>query len=294
MPEPRRARRIAAILGLVALATAPALATAIPATAAPVAPAAVHRGPTDQVSFSLPALQPDFGYQKQGTILRRSIDILNDGIDSITIDSAPLTALAAPFTLKSTTLSSTTVIAPGARGSFLVEYTAPSAGTDSLQTITLTATDHDRPGTYSQSISFIGHSLSTPRAYFELINPAGSATLDLGSVKAGTSVTKTITIQVFGIDPLEFDQRNITVTTSDPAARVTVVNAVFGNGAIYRPGSSPTFDVTFTPGTAGAFSGSLRVIADVRNGDPETAPVDDVMPFVANVTPGRAWPNPPG
>lgn len=250
-------------------------------------PAAVA-APGDQVSVSTPGLLPDFGYVKQGQTVQRTIELLNDGIDNITIDPAPLSALAAPFTLVGTTLAAGDVIAPNSRRSLTVRYTAPAAGTVSSQPITLTIADHDVVGVGgSTTLVFEAHALATDRAHFDVTTPDGTASLSFGSVEVGASTTRRLTLEVKGIDPLFFVNSAVTILDSsgNPAPVVRIAGSSFGTAGVrYLPGETATLDLQFSPTAAGTFSGVVRITGQVSNGNPETPSVIVVTPFTAAAT----------
>src|SRR4051794_21755422 len=93
-------RRVAVAVAVIGVA----LVAAAAATPAVAASSGVHRGPADFVSVAITGGNPDFGYLKEGNSVTRTISLQNDGRDGWSMDPAPLAALAAPFTLVSTTL----------------------------------------------------------------------------------------------------------------------------------------------------------------------------------------------
>ncbi|GLK16377.1 choice-of-anchor D domain-containing protein [Herbiconiux flava] len=249
-----------------------------------VAPASA--APGDQISVSLPVLTPDFGYVKQGSVIPRTIELLNDGIDSITIDPAPLSALTSPFALSSTTIVGGNVIAPGQRRTISVTLTAPPAPTVANQAVTLMLVSNDRVGSMPLTLNFHSESLTTARAHFDIATPDGSATLGFGSVKLGTAVTRRLTLTVGGIDPLSFGEGDVKVTDSSGATvgAVRVTGSSFGAGTTYRPMESATVDLTFTPTAAGTFSGAVTITGRTMNGNPEAPSVVVALPFTAAAT----------
>jgi hypothetical protein len=249
-----------------------------------VAPASA--APGDQISVSLPGLGPDFGFVKQGSVIPRTIELLNDGIDSITIDPAPLSALTSPFALTSTTIVGGNVIAPGQRRTISVTLTAPPAPTVANQAVTLMLVSNDRVGSMPLTLNFHSESLTTARAHFDIATPDGSATLGFGSVKVGMAVTRRLTLTVGGIDPLSFGEGDVKVTDSSGATvgTVRVTGSSFGAGTTYRPMESATVDLTFTPTAAGTFSGAVTITGRTMNGNPEAPSVVVALPFTAAAT----------
>ncbi|MBF4572217.1 choice-of-anchor D domain-containing protein [Herbiconiux sp. VKM Ac-1786] len=246
-----------------------------------VAPASA--APGDQISVSLPGLTPDFGYVKQGSVVPRTIELLNDGIDSITIDPAPLSALTSPYSLVSTTIAAGDVIAPGQRRTISVTLTAPPAPTVANQPVTLMMVSSDRPGMTPLTLAFHSESLTTARAHFDVKTPDGAATLGFGSVTVGTPVSKRLTLTVAGIDPLSFSEGDVRVTDSGGATvgTVRVTGSSFGAGTTYRPMESATVDLTFTPTAAGSVSGTITITGRTMSGNPEAPSVVVALPFTA-------------
>ncbi|MCS5724048.1 choice-of-anchor D domain-containing protein [Herbiconiux sp. CPCC 203407] len=284
MSHHRRLRR--SLLASVLLAGLLGVGLGAAVGAGPV-PAAVA-APGDQVSVSMPGLPPDFGYVKQGQTVQRTIEILNDGTDSITIDPAPLSALAAPFTLVGTTLAAGDVIAPNSRRSLTVRYTAPAAGTVSSQPITLTIADNDVVGVGgSVTLVFAAHALATDRAHFDVTTPDGAASLSFGSVEVGSSTTRRLTLAVKGVDPLVFVNGAVSIldTSGNPAPGVRIAGSSFGTAGVrYLPGQTATLDLQFSPTAAGTFSGVVRITGQVSNGNPEAPSLTVVTPFTAAAT----------
>lgn len=279
----RRSRSTAAVAAAL-LAVGMLGGIAAPASAAPM----------DQVSVSLPRLGPDFGYVKQGSVIPRTIDILNDGVDPITIDPAPLSALAAPYSLTSTSLVVGEVIAPGQRRTVTVTLTAPPAPAMPKQTVTLVAVDHDRPGTVALPLTFAAESLTTERAHFDASASGGIAPLSFGSVEVGSSVTRQLTLSVLGIDPLSFAEADVAVldTSGSPVPSMRVSASSFGTGKTTPPLGRATLDITFLPTGAGSLSGTIVIMGRPMNGDPEAKGVTQVIPFRASATAVMVPPTP--
>jgi hypothetical protein len=286
MSHPRRLHRSLLASVLLAGVLGVGLGVGVGIGSGPI-PAAVA-APGDQVSVSVPGLLPDFGYVKQGQTVQRTIELLNDGTDSITIDPAPLSALAAPFTLVGTTLAAGDVIAPNSRRSLSVRYTAPAAGTVSSQPITLSIVDNDVAGVGgSVTLMFAAHALATDRAHFDVTTPDGAASLSFGSVEVGSSTTRRLTLAVKGVDPLFFAEGAVAIldTSGNPAPGVRIAGSSFGTAGVrYLPGQTATLDLQFSPTAAGTFSGVVRITGQVSNGNPETPSLIVVTPFTADAT----------
>jgi hypothetical protein len=251
-----------------------------------VAPASA--APGDQISVSLPGLTPDFGYVKQGSVIPRTIELLNDGVDSITIDPAPLSALTSPYALVSTTIAAGDVIAPGQLRTISVTLTAPPAPAVANQPVTLTLVSNDRVGSTPLALNFHSESLTTARAHFDVATPDGAATLGFGSVKVGAAVTRRLTLTVRGIDPLAFSEGDVRITDSSetPISAIRVSGSSFGASTTYRPGETATVDLTFTPTAAGPFSGAITITGRTMNGNPEAPNAIGAVAFAAVASAG--------
>ncbi|MFB2598878.1 hypothetical protein ACEXQE_13875 [Herbiconiux sp. P17] len=265
-------------------------------TPATAAPSGALRGPTDFVSVAVTGGNPDFGYVKAGVALTRTISFQNDGLDGWSMDPAPLAALAAPFTLVSTTLIAGQEVEPGQTRSITLKYTAPAAGTVSNQTVNLKAVDFDNPGSLNFALEFKGHSLDTDRSYFEVTTAAGAGTVDFGTVKVGETAKVSMKILVRGIDPMKFTDGQISVLNSSgmPVPGVTVSQSSFGTGGVtYRPGQTATCELSFTPATAGTILGTLTVSGKQMSGDPEAKDfVATLSVRAVAVTPSSPTPTP--
>lgn len=250
--------------------------------AAAVGGGAALAAPGDPLSVVLEGQSPDFGYLKTGTSLTHTLTVRNEGLDAITIDPTPLVALTAPFTLNSTTLVAGGRIGSGETRTITVTYTAPAAGTTSSRPITLNVLDLDAAGSTVVELGFIGRSLATNRAHFQV----DRAAVDFGTLQVGASVTRRLTITVGGIDPLLFKESAVVARTGAgaalPGARVSASS--FGAGMTVKPGETATVDITFTPTTAGPVTGTLTLVGQVNNGDPEPPNVTVVLPISATVT----------
>ncbi|GAA2226457.1 choice-of-anchor D domain-containing protein [Herbiconiux moechotypicola] len=281
MPVPfsrRRPRAFAALAAAVLAGTAlGGLALVVPAASAV---------PGDPTSISLSGPGSDFGAVKTGTTVTRTLTLLNDGTGAIMVDPAPLSALAAPFTLVSTTLDSMDFIEAGTSRTFTVKYTAPAVGTDSMQIVTLTAKNIDGVSPSSTlPIKFAGRSLATDRSFFVVTGPDGAAKADFGTTPMGTAVDRALTITVQGIDDLSFSIADISIADGSgaPLTSVAVGASDFGVGTKYKPGQSASFTLRFTPAATGPVTGTVTVAGRQMNGDPEAPNVVVQVPITAFV-----------
>jgi hypothetical protein len=281
-----------AVTAAVATAAVVMVGFAAPAAAAP--PVGALRGPSDPISLALTGPSPDFGFVKEGRVIVRDIELLNDGMDGLVVDPAPLASLTSPFTLVSTTIVAGDEIDPGETRTIRVSYLAPTAGTTSLQPIVLTLNDADAPGMSPYTLNFRGQSLATDRSAFELSTSDGRAVVDFGSIRAGQTVTKTLVVTVRGVDPLRFMETAVTIRNAAgmPLGVVTLTRSTFGTGRTLNPGESAVFDLTFRPTVDGTFAGSVTVTGQA-NGDPEASNVTQSLPITAvALTPATPTPTP--
>lgn len=197
-----------------------------------------------------------------------------DGVDSspeqtFTIENNGSTDLA----VTNTTLSNTTdftltqtpssTVAAGASTDFAVQFTTATPGTYTT-TVSIDNSDADEtPYTFT-----IEATAGTPEAdVFVETSPrtplSDGGTFDFGTVTAGASSTETFTIENNGDATL-----SISPPSSIPGA--FNVTAIGGSAPPLAPGEAFTFDVTFTPSGATAFSESFSV----TNNDPDENPYD--------------------
>ncbi len=278
MPSSSVLKRAFTTLVVAGIALTGAVITSAPATAAP----------SDPLSIIIDGKNGNFGPVKTGTVVSRTITLLNEGMDSVTIDPAPLSTLTAPFVLTGTTIKAGEVIATGQRRTLTVQYTAPAVGTVSSQTITLTALDASGTDTVAVPLRFDAQSLATDRASFTATQPDGRAALAFGSVKMGSQATVRLTIAVAGIDPLRFTEGDVVVRDSAGAALSTVkiASSSFGAGATLMPRDTGTVDLRFSPTKAGSVTGTVTIVGRVMNGDPEAPSVTVILPLTAEAVPG--------
>ncbi|WP_368497876.1 choice-of-anchor D domain-containing protein [Herbiconiux sp. A18JL235] len=252
------------------------------------APGPAMAAPSDPLSVIIEGKDGNFGPVKTGTVITRTITILNEGMDSVTIDPAPLGTLTAPFVLTGTTIKAGDVIATGQRRTLTVQYTAPAAGTVSSQTVALTALDVSGIGSFTLPVRFDAQSLTTDRASFTATQPDGRAALAFGSVKTGSQATVRLTITVAGIDPLRFTEGDVVVRDSAGAALSTVkiASSSFGAGATLMPRDTGTVDLRFSPTKAGSVTGTVTIVGRVMNGNPEAPSVTVILPLTAEAVSG--------
>jgi hypothetical protein len=278
----------------IAVATAAVVMVGFAAPAAAEPSDGALRGPGDPISLALTGPSPDFGFVKQGRVIVRDIELLNDGMDGLFIDPTPLSSLTSPFTLVSTTIVAGDEIDPGEARTIRVSYLAPAAGTTSLQPVVLMLQDADAPGMAPFTLNFRGQSLATDRSAYDLSTSDGSAAVNFGTIRPGQTVTKTLLITVRGVDPLRFMETAVTIRNAAgmPLGVVTLTSSTFGTGRTLNPGESAVFDLTFRPTADGTFSGSVTVTGQA-NGDPEASNVTQSLPITAvALTPVTPTPTP--
>ncbi|MCU1478281.1 MAG: hypothetical protein JWQ64_2974 [Subtercola sp.] len=271
-----RTRRAAVALAALAV-LAGAVVVAAPAQAAPP-------------DFQLVSGNPDFGFVKEGSVVTQTFSLLNDGDDDIIIDPTGLGGLNVPFVVTAIDFTGH-VIPQNGHASFTVRYTAPTAGTNTSQPIVLTATDQTDLSTTTLPITFTAKSLATDPGHFAITNSGGGSGVDFSSLTVGDTVKRTVTLSNDGVIPLRFMNSALTVEDESGAAvpSITISNSSFGDaGAVYQPGESATFDLTYTPTESGSLSATVHIVGVNASTFPELPNVIedlDVVGSAAAVTP---------
>ena len=215
------------------------------------------------LEFVISSGSPDFGYVKQGNVVTQTITLLNSGDDDIAINPLGLGNVTTPFVVGNIDFSAATTVVHGAHVSFNIQYTAPAAGTNSVQPITLTAADLTHPGPVAiLPITFAAKSIATEPADFTITPDAGTSTIDFGMPTVGTAATATVTLTNDGVLPLAFADGSITLQNSSGAtlSEVTLTGSSFGTaGMVYQPGESATFQLTFAPTATAPIDGLVSI-----------------------------------
>ncbi|RFA08299.1 hypothetical protein B7R54_02965 [Subtercola boreus] len=242
----RRALGALAVLGAFAFVGG---VTAAPANAVPL-------------DFVVSSGDPDFGFQKTGTVQTRTFALLNSGDDDITIEAPTLRTLSAPFAASAISFTNTTVIAPTGHATFTVTYTVPAVGMPSDVPVVLFATDQVTGDMRLLTLRFKGTPTATDPAHFTATTSGGGTSADFGTVSVGSFAAKDVTLTVDGVLPIRFSTDNITIVDSagNPLPSVKVTASSFGTaGAVTNPGVTAAFELTYSPLAAGSFTGSARV-----------------------------------
>lgn len=183
----------------------------------------------------------NFGSVTVGSTSSQQVTLSNTGTDTATISAVNITGASSSFSVSGVGISST--IAGGAKLTVTVNFTPQATGavtatasivsdaTNSPTTITASGTGSTSGGTGNPAIG---------------VSPGS---LDFGSVNTGTSSVKTITVTNTGTGTL-------TVTSA------TVTGTGFSSGGAAFPlnltaGQSANVAITFSPATAGSYSGSV-------------------------------------
>ncbi len=261
------------------------VATALAAFGGGLLAAPASAAPGDDLSVAVSGIQ-DFGYQKQGTTVTRTLSVINDGLHDVKIDPSNLAGLAAPFSA-TTTINPTVAIAPNESKLIVVSYAAPAVtGMANMVTITLPVYDEIVAGASTTlTLNLRGQSLATDPAYFEAIPASTGTTLDFGTVRPGGTSSAGINLQVGGAIPLTFreDRVNAFDIGGNPISNVRVTASSFGRGASYNPGGKASVELTFTPTVLGTYAGVIQIVANESRMGGEDATVIVNLPFTALV-----------
>lgn len=185
-----------------------------------------------------------FGNVPTGGIVTSSVNVTNTGTSTTTITG--VTAPAAPFTATSLPPAGTT-LAAGASLSLPIRFAPTSTGDKNAQLVVTSSTG-------SVTVPLTGTGVTgAPKL---TITPTD---LDFGSIPVGMTVTKTFDINNTG---------NLLLTLSKaapPAAPFIVANPV-SEGQQLSPDDTIRQSVTFTPTTAGQFSGTYQITGNDGTG----------------------------
>lgn len=202
-----------------------------------------------------------FGSAQVGASVVRTFTIRNTGdvnLSEIVITKSG--AEAADFSVGS---PGATSVAPGGSTTFDVTFT-PSATGARAAAIHITSNDaNENP--FDVSLSGTG---TTPAAEIVVEQPAGtdltdgSSTVAYGSATAGASVVKTFTVRNTGLATLS----GLAVSKDGADAAEFIVGSL-GSTSL-APGGSTTFDVTFSPASAGAKSAAIHVASNDGDENP--------------------------
>lgn len=259
----RSLTRLAAIAATALAVAAGSLVAAAPASA----------GPTDDYSISFGP--SDFGSVPEGSVKQITIEVKNDGKQSITIDTAALASFAYPFKLDSTTIKAGEVLSPGMTRELKVSFTGGLPKTSVKTKIAFTAQSVVVPvvsKTYDLELSAASIAAATN---YEVTDPAAGDILDFGEVGLGSTGTKTITIVNNGTTSLTFDSAGQTARDmkGNPVP-VTFRGAPFTT--VVAPGASTTFTLDFAPTAEGRLDGFITLV-----GSAGMASVTRIVEFTA-------------
>jgi len=205
----------------------------------------------------------DFGVVDVGSQTTKTFTVRNDGGSSLLASNPGLEGPNFDQFILESPWTPFLILNPGESSTFDVTF-SPTASGPFTVTLQLTNNDPDE-NPFDIQISGIGL-IGAPE--IEIEQPAGinlsdgSGTVDFGSTAVGTHTVRTFAIRNTGL--LQLGGLALTKTGTD-AAR-------FSLGALgvtsLDPGASTSFDVTFTPSTAGPFSASIEVASNDADENP--------------------------
>jgi hypothetical protein len=177
----------------------------------------------------------------------QSVTISNDGGSSLTVTKASVNAAG----IKITGATFPMVVGAGKQATFDVVFTPTTAGALAQQ-ISIASDISSSPSMVSLS-----GTATAPTTLLTVSAPS----LSFGNIAAGKSSALSVTLTNAG---------NSDVTVS----KVTLSGATFSEsgvsaGLILSPGQSATMDATFSPASAGNYSGSVAVASNATN-SPDT------------------------
>lgn len=245
--------------------------------------------PGDALSFRIDG-STDFIAQT-GTTETRVFSLFNEGTESLIFASPPV--LAAPLHLDSSAGMSGEIILPGASATFTVTFSAAAAGTVSLRTFNLYATDLTETVTISRMLTLTTTSTLTPPIHYLL----DTSLLSYGPVQVGSSGTRQFSITNDGLVVLTFCMADIEFfdNVGTPLPDFSVTSASFGQpcGTILV-GDTATVDVKYEPSAKiPPFGGIVRVAARYVFGDAVSDPIIESGPVAAAAVDPAPQPTPP-
>ncbi|MCY0093706.1 choice-of-anchor D domain-containing protein [Hoeflea ulvae] len=224
--------------------------------------------PEIAVSSSISGTVADAGTDAQGTQVAGSqvtvtYTVTNSGTDALTLATATSSG-ASNVTVDSIAAPASTTVAGGdATTSFVVKYTPTLAGAFSFGLSFVNDDGDENPFNYTVS----GTATGTPE--IAVSSSEGGAVTDggtdaQGTKVAGSPVTVTYTVTNSGTDDL-----TLATATASGASNVTVDSVAAPlSTTVTSGGGTTTFQVQYTPTTAGAFSFGLSFVNDDGDENP--------------------------
>jgi hypothetical protein len=199
---------------------------------------------TAQISIQVSPSTLNFGNLAVGKKVSQTVSVSNTGSTALTVSSDALSG--SQFSISG--LSTPMTLAGGQSNTFEVWFDPTATGT-----FTGTLTIQANSGAASSQVALSGVATATPQ---QILLTASS--LNLGSVKVGSTASSTLTINNVGA-------QNLAISL------ISVSGAPFGVSGITTPATiapngSATLNVTFSPTIAGTDSGSITIASN----DPQT------------------------
>jgi hypothetical protein len=210
-------------------------------------PASNQQSAPGAATFSMAPTSINFGSVALGTTASQSVTITNSGASSLTVTQASVAAAGVNITGASFPM----VINAGKQAIFDIVFTPKAAGALTGQ-VSVTSNLSSSPSMVSLS--------GTAMAATALLS-ASTSSLSFGSVAVGKSGTLSVTLTNAGNSDITVSK----VSSSGSPYSASGVSA----GLILTPGQSATLDATFSPGSAGNYSGSISVASNATN-SPDT------------------------
>lgn len=207
----------------------------------------------------------DFGSMQLGQMATKTVTITNAGDLDLGINAISISGTGASAFLES---NACTTISAGSSCSVDVTYTASDEGTQNA-TLVIESTDADEP---SVSVSLSGSGQVELRPEIEV----NVTSVDFGTIEAGTSASKTITIGNTGGASLNIS--GVEVSGSEFVK-------ISDNCSTVAAGSSCATEVLFTA-AIGASAGTLTISSDDDDEPTTTIPLSGVGEEVIIVEPG--------
>ncbi|GAB4389424.1 MAG: hypothetical protein Kow0025_14650 [Thermodesulfovibrionales bacterium] len=215
---------------------------------------------TDSVSPAAD-LQVPFGGVTVGGSSDQTVTVRNDGTADLLLGS--ISAPAPPFSVQADNCSGQT-LTPSSSCTVTVRFAPSSSGafSDNL----LIPSDDPDENPVSVALSGNGTTAATPDiAVTDSVAPAADLQVPFGDVATGGTATQTVTVSNAGNAALNIG----TIGSANALAAPFAIAADNCSGQTLAQGASCSFDITFSPSAAGAFSDSL----DIPSDDPDENPV---------------------
>ncbi len=203
------------------------------------------------------------GTQAAGTPVTVTYTVTNSGTADLTIASATSSTLS-NVTVNSITAPGSTTVAPsGGTTTFQVQYTPTVAGAFSFD-LSFTNDDADE-----NPFNFTVSGTATGEAEIAVTSSASGSLTDGGTDAQGTQTTGTPVTVTYTITNTGFDTLDIETATASALSNVTVSSiTVPGSLSVAPAGGTTSFEVTYTPSNAGAFSFDLSMVTSDADENP--------------------------